>query len=68
MKTLIDIDEAALQAAQNELQTTSKKDTVNAALAEVVQAAARRRDLMRLREGVYADLLDDTVMSPSWQR
>jgi Arc/MetJ family transcription regulator len=49
MKTLVDIDEARLAAAQAELQTTRKKDTVNAALREVVSLAARRRDLERMR-------------------
>ncbi|MET0699581.1 MAG: type II toxin-antitoxin system VapB family antitoxin, partial [Mycobacterium sp.] len=35
MKTLIDIDEDVLDAAAKELGTTTKKDTVNAALAYV---------------------------------
>ncbi len=40
MKTMIDIDDEALELAARELGTTTKKDTVNAALAFV----AGRRD------------------------
>ncbi|HET6483982.1 MAG TPA: type II toxin-antitoxin system VapB family antitoxin [Actinoplanes sp.] len=40
-KTLIDLDDEALAAAQRELGTTTKKDTVNAALAYVAERAAR---------------------------
>jgi len=47
-KTLIDIDDEYLAAAQQVLGTTTKKDTVNAALREVTALAARRRDLDRL--------------------
>jgi Arc/MetJ family transcription regulator len=47
-KTLIEIDDEYLAAAQQALGTTTKKDTVNAALREVAALAARRRDLHRL--------------------
>lgn len=47
-KTLIDIDDDRLAAAQSELGTSRTEDTVNRALAEVVALAARRRDLERL--------------------
>jgi Arc/MetJ family transcription regulator len=47
-KTLIDIDEEALAEAQRLLGTTTKRDTVNAALANVA-AEQRRRDAV-LRE------------------
>ena len=47
-KTLIDIDDDHLAAAQAELGTSTNEDTVNRALAEVVALAARRRDLERL--------------------
>src|SRR6267142_892569 len=51
-KTLIEIDDEYLAAAQQALGTTTKKDTVNAALREVTALAARRRDLHRLTCGV----------------
>jgi Arc/MetJ family transcription regulator len=68
VKTLIDIDEARLAAAQAELGTTTKKDTVNAALGEVVALAARRRDLARLLHNGLPDLADDATMAAAWRR
>jgi len=42
-KTLIDIDDDLLEAARGVLGTSTKKDTVNAALREVLQIQERRR-------------------------
>lgn len=67
-KTLIDVDEQYLAAAQAALHTETKKDTVNAALREVIALAARRRDLQRLRSGSLADLEDDDVMRGAWRQ
>jgi Arc/MetJ family transcription regulator len=67
-KTLIDIDEQYLAAAQRELGTTTKKDTVNTALREVTALAARRRDLQRLTSRSLPDLEDEDVMRAAWQR
>ncbi len=66
-KTLIDIDDKALKFAQQVLHTTTKKDTVNAALAEVAALGARRRDLERFAIDAYADLRDADIMSSAWQ-
>jgi Arc/MetJ family transcription regulator len=67
-KTLIDIDEEQLAAAQQVLNTETKKDTVNAALRLVTSLAARRRDLERLTSGALPDLADEDVMRAAWQR
>jgi Arc/MetJ family transcription regulator len=67
-KTLIEIDEQYLAAAQRELGTTTKKDTVNTALREVTALAARRRDLKRLTARSLPDLEDEDVMKAAWQR
>ena len=67
-KTLIDIDDEYLAAAQQALGTTTKKDTVNAALREVAALAARRRDLRRLTSSGLPDLEDQDVMRAAWQR
>lgn len=67
-KTLIDVDEDDLAAAQQILHTNTKKDTVNTALREVVALAARRRDLRRLTSDSLSDLADDEVMRAAWQR
>ena len=67
-RTLIDIDEEQLAAAQNVLKTETKKDTVNAALRQVTALAARRRDLHRLISGGLPDLTDDEVMRAAGNR
>jgi Arc/MetJ family transcription regulator len=67
-KTLIDVNEEYLAAAQEALHTETKKDTVNAALREVAALAARRRDLERLVSGGLPDLEDAEVMRAAWQR
>jgi Arc/MetJ family transcription regulator len=67
-KTLIEIDDEYLAAAKQALGTTTKKDTVNAALREVAALAARRRDLHRLTSGGLPDLEDEDVMRAAWQR
>ncbi|HUC25781.1 MAG TPA: type II toxin-antitoxin system VapB family antitoxin [Streptosporangiaceae bacterium] len=67
-KTLIDVDEAQLAAAQEVLKTKTKKDTVNAALRQVTALAARRRDLQRLIAGGLPDLSDEEVMRAAWQQ
>lgn len=62
-KTMVDIDEAALRAAQAVLGTTTKKETVNRALGEVVELARRAEavaaEIERGRSGFYRRLLDD---------
>jgi Arc/MetJ family transcription regulator len=67
-KTLVDIDQEQLDAAQRELGTRTKKETVNAALRQVTALAARRRDLQRLTSGGLPDLADDEVMRAAWRR
>jgi Arc/MetJ family transcription regulator len=52
-KTPIEIDDEALAAAAQVLGTTTKKDTVNAALREVSQRLLRLRSLEQL--GAMAD-------------
>ena len=67
-KTLIDIDDEYLAAAQQALGTVTRKDTVNAALREVTALAARRRDLHKLTSGGLPDLENEDVMRAAWQR
>ncbi len=65
MKTMIDLDDEALELAARELGTTTKKDTVNAALRFV---AERRRRVEELLDdfpyslGVGPDMFDPEVM------
>lgn len=67
-KTLIDIDEVALDRARQALGTTTKKDTVNQALAAVASLSARRRDVDRFAADAHSDLRDAEIMSKAWQR
>jgi Arc/MetJ family transcription regulator len=64
MKTMIDLNVEALDLAAKELGTTTKKDTVNAALEFV---ANRRRRIELLLDDPYAlgvgpDITDPEVM------
>jgi Arc/MetJ family transcription regulator len=64
MKTMIDLNDEALVLASKELGTTTKKDTVNAALEFV---ARRRRRVDALLDdprafGVGSDIADQEVM------
>lgn len=64
MKTMIDIDDQALQLAARELGTTSKKDTVNAALQFVAQRRRRIEQTLSdpLGFGVGPDIADPEIM------
>jgi Arc/MetJ family transcription regulator len=46
MRTIIDVDDALLDAAQAELGTATKKDTVNEALRYVAERNARARAIL----------------------
>jgi Arc/MetJ family transcription regulator len=67
-KTLIDIDDDALEQAQRALHTTTKKATVNEALVLAAALAARRRDLERFAQDAHCDLRDPDTMSSAWRR
>jgi Arc/MetJ family transcription regulator len=65
MRTVIDIDDEALRLAAEELGTTSKVATVNAALRRVAEQRASRvmlEDFLRL--GLD---LDDATMRGAWR-
>lgn len=65
-RTLIDVDDEMLGRASELLGTGTKKDTVNAALAEVVRAEMRRKHVEHLLDGGLADLSDPAVMDGAW--
>jgi Arc/MetJ family transcription regulator len=66
-KTLVDIDDALLTEAASILGTRTKKDTVNAALREVLSLDARRRDLEWLVAGGAAELADPAQREAAWR-
>lgn len=64
MRTIIDIDDELLEAAQSELGTATKKETVNEALRYVAERQARSRAI--LDDPFFlggSDLNDAEVMS-----
>ncbi|HEX5493100.1 MAG TPA: type II toxin-antitoxin system VapB family antitoxin [Mycobacteriales bacterium] len=67
-KILIDIDDDALTEASRLLGTTTKKDTVNAALRETTLRLRRAEALARLAElgesGAFDELLDKKSYRP----
>lgn len=66
-KTLIDVDDELLADAARVLGTQTKKDTVNAALAETVALARRRTHAEFLHGGGLPDLADPEVMAGAWR-
>ncbi len=67
-RTLIDADDELLERARVLLGTGTKKDTVNAALAQVVALDARRQFLDDARGGALTDAADGAVMDEAWRR
>lgn len=57
-KTLIDLDDEALAEAARLLGTSSKKDTVNAALREIIDRRRRAAAVARMREMVAEGEID----------
>ena len=60
-KTLVDLDDEVLREAQAVLGTSTKKDTINRALGEIVASARRAKavaaEIERGRSGIYRRLL-----------
>ena len=68
-KTLIDIDDDLLEAAREVLGTTTKKDTVNTALREVLAAQQRRRAAQDLIAwGQRNEPWNDSTRDRAWRR
>jgi Arc/MetJ family transcription regulator len=68
-KTLIDIDDDLLEAARGVLGTSTKKDTVNAALREVLASQERRRAAAALLAwGQRNEPWDDSMRDRAWRR
>lgn len=67
-RTLIDTNDELLERAKAVLGTRTKKDTINAALAQVVALNARRQFLDDARRGDLADAIDEAVTDEAWRR
>ncbi|MGI5284081.1 type II toxin-antitoxin system VapB family antitoxin [Nonomuraea polychroma] len=66
MRTVIDINKELLEAAQQELGTSTMKETVNAALEEIAERAKRREAFEYWRTRDNTDLLDQEIMKHAW--
>lgn len=67
-RTLIDTNDELLERARTVLGTGTKKDTVNAALAQVLALNARREFLDDARNGELNDAIDEAVTDQAWRR
>ncbi|MCP2274735.1 type II toxin-antitoxin system VapB family antitoxin [Nocardia amikacinitolerans] len=61
-RTVIDVDDEALAEAARHLGTTTKRDTVNAALREIVDRRRRAAAVARMREMVATGEIDLTAI------
>ena len=57
-RTVIDLDDELLASVARELGTRTKKDTVNAALREILASRRRAVSLTRLRDAVSDGAFD----------
>ncbi|MET9515928.1 type II toxin-antitoxin system VapB family antitoxin [Streptomyces sp. NPDC002994] len=63
-RTVIDLDDEALQEAARHLGTTTKRDTVNAALREIADRRRRAAAVERMRQMVADGEIDFSVIEP----
>ena len=61
-RTVIDLDDEVMASVVKELGTTTKKDTVNAALREVLANRRRAVALTRLRDAATDGAFDLTLL------
>ena len=65
-KTSVSIDDDLLEQARTLLGASSIKETIDRALRQVVQAAARREEIDALAKMDGLDLADEEIMSNAW--
>jgi Arc/MetJ family transcription regulator len=61
-RTVIDLDDELVASVARELGTRTKKDTVNAALREVLTSRRRALALTRLRDAAADGAIDLTLL------
>ena len=67
-KTSVEVDHGLIEQVQLLLGTASIKDTIDAALREVVRREARRQEIAALSSMEGLDLANETVMAKAWRR
>jgi Arc/MetJ family transcription regulator len=66
-RTVIDLDDELVASVAKELGTSTKKDTVNAALREVLATRRRALALTRLRDAATEGALDLAIVQDKQQ-
>lgn len=66
-RTMIDLDDEAVAAAQRVLGTTTKRDTVNSALRRVAAETAAVEEFDWWATDPLPDLRDSSVMADAWR-
>ncbi len=66
-ETLIDIDPVLLARAMEVTGASTFAEVIDAALREVIAAAARRRQIERLLDPEPADIDDPAVLAQAWR-
>lgn len=61
-RTVIDLDEEALTEAARYLRTSTKTDTVNAALREIIDRRRRAAAVERMRQMVKSGEIDFSIL------
>lgn len=67
-RTLVDIDDEALSAAAKILKTSTKKDTINAALREIAMGDIRARMLDRFADDPQYWEQQQQAREHAWRR
>ncbi|MGY4098645.1 type II toxin-antitoxin system VapB family antitoxin [Nocardia sp. R16R-3T] len=67
-RTVIDVDDEALAEAARYLGTSTKRDTVNAALHEIVDRRRRAAAVARMREMVADGEIDFSILESQGHR
>ncbi len=67
-RTVIDLDDEALTEAARYLGTSTKRDTVNAALREIIDRRRRAAAVARMREMVASGEIDFSIIEPPEHR
>jgi Arc/MetJ family transcription regulator len=65
-RTMLDLDDELLARAAKELGTTTKKDTVHAALRAALRASAARSLIERMAENT-AGVEDEALINEMWR-
>ena len=66
-KTSVNIDDDLLEQARTLLGASSIRETIDRALRQVVQAAARREEIDALTRMDGLDLADEEIMANAWR-